>query len=29
VPAVLLFAALDYWHRRKQPVETMSLQSNP
>ena len=22
VPAILLFAALDYWHRRKQPVPT-------
>jgi PAT family beta-lactamase induction signal transducer AmpG len=29
VPAVLLFAALDYWHRRKQPVAAMGLQSNP
>src|ERR1051325_5354804 len=28
VPAVLLFAALDYWHRRKQPVAAMSMQSN-
>jgi PAT family beta-lactamase induction signal transducer AmpG len=28
VPAVLLFAALDYWHRRKQPVAAMDLQSN-
>jgi len=28
VPAVLLFAALDYWHRRKQPVATMGMQSN-
>jgi len=27
VPAVLLFAALDYWHRRKQPVAAM-VQSN-
>jgi len=22
VPGVLLFAALDYWHRRKQPAPT-------
>jgi PAT family beta-lactamase induction signal transducer AmpG len=29
VPAVLLFAALDYWHRRKQPVAAVGLQSNP
>ena len=28
VPAVLLFAALDYWHRRKQPVAAMSVPSN-
>src|SRR5579864_2647565 len=28
VPAVLLFAALDYWHRRKQPVAAVGLQSN-
>src|ERR1700757_2773410 len=28
VPAVLLFAALDYWHRRKQPAAAMELQSN-
>lgn len=28
VPAVLLFAALDYWQRRKQPVAAVSLQSN-
>jgi hypothetical protein len=28
VPAVLLFAALDYWHRRKQPVTAMGVQSN-
>jgi PAT family beta-lactamase induction signal transducer AmpG len=29
VPAVLLFAALDYWHRRKQPVAAVGLQSKP
>jgi PAT family beta-lactamase induction signal transducer AmpG len=29
VPAVLLFAALDYLHRRKQPVAAVALQSNP
>jgi PAT family beta-lactamase induction signal transducer AmpG len=28
VPAVLLFAALHYWHRRKQPVAAMGMQSN-
>lgn len=28
VPAVLLFAALDYWHRRKQPVGAMGLNAN-
>jgi len=28
VPAVLLFAALDYWHRRKQPVAAMGLNAN-
>jgi PAT family beta-lactamase induction signal transducer AmpG len=28
VPAVLLFAALDYWHRRKQPAAAMGMQSN-
>jgi PAT family beta-lactamase induction signal transducer AmpG len=27
VPAVLLFAALGYWHRRKQPVEAAASQS--
>jgi PAT family beta-lactamase induction signal transducer AmpG len=27
VPAVLLFAVLGYWHRRKQPVEAAASQS--
>src|SRR5436190_7739871 len=27
VPAVVLFAALDYWHRRKQPVAAAASQS--
>ena len=28
VPSVLLFAALDYWHRRKQPVAAVGLNAN-
>ncbi|MGE5321993.1 MAG: MFS transporter, partial [Actinomycetota bacterium] len=28
VPAVLLFAGLDYWQRRKQPVAAMGLNAN-
>lgn len=28
VPGVLLFAALDYWHRRKQPVAAVGLNAN-
>lgn len=28
VPAVLLFAVLDYWHRRKQPVAAIGLNAN-
>jgi PAT family beta-lactamase induction signal transducer AmpG len=27
VPGVLLFAALDYWHRRKQPAPTSAQES--